>query len=338
MLVIPAVLGGVEGGARSAAAWLVPVATALVFLAHHAIVPWAQRARGRKPSPPGYAARRLVWGALYLAGASIVFSCAFAATIAGSRGPLLAIAGVASLLVAIYAVADVLDRGRSIAAEVLGMAGVSLSGPMMAAAAGRPFDLPLFGAAALTLGYFLSSLAFVRAYERMREERTAAVSACLVAHGALAAGLVAAAAGGLLPPWWWVAFVPVAARTAWGLAHPPENLRQLGWREIGVATSFTLLGSVALHHGETFTAHRAGTARYQAGPATASATATSTPGSPISRLPISSVTAVTMSRTGITASIASPGIPRGTRNAPRRSGSSCRSFNSAANSSASAAV
>lgn len=337
MLAIPTLLGGVEGGAYSSAACLVPVATLLVFLAHHAIVPWAQRMRGRKPSPPGYAARRLVWGAVYLAGASITFASAVLAAMPAAREPLLVIAGVAAALAGVYALAAVVGRGRSIPAEVLGMAGVSLCGTMMIAAAGRPLDRALFGSATLALGYFLSSLAFVRAYERMREERKAAVLTCVVLHVALAAGLVTAAAGGALPPLWWIAFVPVAARTAWGLARPPENLRQLGLREIGVALSFTLLGCAALRYGEA-AAHRLGTARYQTGPATASATAAATPGSPISWLRISSVTAVTMSRIGSAARIVSPGIPSGTRNAPRRSGSACRSFSSAPNSSANAAV
>jgi hypothetical protein len=337
MLAIPTVLGGVECGARSGAAWLVPAATLLGFLAHHAIVPWAQRVSDRKPSPPGYAARRLLWGVAYLAGALIVFSFALVATVAEARRPLLAIAGVASFFAAVYAVAAVFGRGRSIAAEVVGMAGVSLSGPMMAAAGGRPPDGPLFAAAVLAMGYFLSSLAFVRAYERMREGRAAAVSACVVVHGALAAGLIAAAVGGLLPRGWWVAFVPVAARTAWGLARPPGNLRQLGLREVAVALSFALLAGAALAYREA-AAQRFGTVQYQMGPARASATAAATPGRPISWLRISSVTAATMSRMGSAASTASPGIPTGTRNVPRKPGSARRSFNSAANSSANAAV
>jgi hypothetical protein len=338
MLAIPVVLGGAAGGTRASAAWLVPVATLLVFLAHHAIVPWAQRMRERKPSPPGYAARRLLWGAAYLIAASLVFAAAVLAAPSGARGPLLAVAGVAAMLAAVYAVAAVFGRGRSLAAEVLGMAGVSLSGPMIAAAAGRPLDRALFGAGALALGYFLSSLAFVRAYEWMREGRAAAVSACVVAHLALAAALAAAATIHVVPRWWWLAFIPVAARTAWGLVRPPGNLRQLGLREIAVALSFTLLATLVLRYGEAAAVHRPGTARYQMGPATARATAAITPGSPISSLRISSVTAVTMRRIGSIASIANPGMPTGTRNAPRRPGSAWRSFNSAANSSANAAV
>ena len=93
---------------------------------------WVQRARDGKPSPPGYAARRLVWGAAYLLVSALVFARAVAAAATAARGPLLAIAGAAAVLAVVYAVAAGAGRGRSIVAEVLGMAGLSLSAPMMA--------------------------------------------------------------------------------------------------------------------------------------------------------------------------------------------------------------
>jgi len=246
MLVIPMLLGLAAGGARSGAAWLVPPAAVFVFLAHHAIVPWAQRVLERKASPLGYAVRRLGWGAVYLSGGALVCSCAVLAARPSARGPFLAIAGVAAALAAVYAVASVLGRARSIGFEALGLAGVSLSAPMMAAAAGRPPGRSLFGAAALALGYFFSSIAYVRAYERLRENRRAAILWCVAAHVALAAALVAVAFYGALPAWWWIAFVPVFSRTVWGLAVPPSNVRRVGLREAWVAASFTLLACVAL--------------------------------------------------------------------------------------------
>jgi hypothetical protein len=247
MLAIPVLLGLAAGGLRSGAAWLIPVATLLVFLAHHAIAPWAQRTRERKPSPSGYAARRLVWGVAYLAGASLVFACALLAATSHARGSLVAIAGVAALLAALYALAAAFGHARSIAAEVLGLAGIALTGPMMVAASGRPLERSLFGAAALALGFFLSSVAFVRAYEGLSKEPGAAIRGCVIAHLAIAAGLVAAAA--LLPEWWWIAFAPVIARTAWGLARPPGNLRQVGLREAWVALAFTLIACLVLWYG-----------------------------------------------------------------------------------------
>lgn len=332
MLAIPMLFGLAAGGARSGAAWLVPEATVLVFLAHHAIVPWAQRTRERKISPRGYAARRLCWGSGYLAAAALAFSCAVMTATSAARGPFLSIAAAAAVLAAVYAIASVFGHTRSLAAEVLGLTGVSLTGPMMAAAAGRPLDRALFGVAALALGYFLSSVAFVRAYERLRAARRPAIRLCIIAHVALAGLLVAAAAYGALPAWWWIAFVPVVARTVWGLANPPDGLRQVGLREAWVAAAFTLLAGFALLQA------RFGIAQYQTGPTSASATAANTPGSPISWLRISRTTAPTMRRIGSAASTTNPGIGRGTRNGPRSSGSDRLSFKRAANSSANAAV
>jgi len=246
MLAIPMILGLATGGARSGAPWLVPPATMLVFLAHHAIVPWAQRTLERKPSPPGYTVRRVVWGGGYLAAATLVFACAVLAAAPAARGFFLAIAGAAAALAVVYAMAAILGHGRSIVVEVLGMAGMSLSAPMMAAAAGLPLDRSFFGAAALVLGYFLSSLAFVRAYERLRKERAAAIRACVIAHVAVAVALAAAAFYGALPRWWWIAFVPVVARTVWGLALPPGNIRQVGLREAWVALSFSAIAAAIL--------------------------------------------------------------------------------------------
>ena len=62
----------------------------------------------------------------------------------------------------------------------------------------------------------------------------------------IAAALSALAVYGALPPWWWVAFVPVIARTVWGLTLPPDNVRQVGLREAWVALSFTAIAAAIL--------------------------------------------------------------------------------------------
>src|SRR2546425_1142039 len=85
-----------RAGERPCAAWLVPVATVLVFLAHHAIVPWAQRTREGNPSPPGDTSRRLVWGAGYLVAAVLFFMGAVLAMGPAARTPFLAIAAAAA--------------------------------------------------------------------------------------------------------------------------------------------------------------------------------------------------------------------------------------------------
>jgi len=239
MLAIPMLLGLAAAGWRSSAAWLVAPAAALVFLAHHALVPWLQRVREGKVLPPGYAARRLLWGSVYLATATALFAAAVVMAGTPARPVVLALASVSAALAAIYVAASILGEGRFLVAEMLGMAGMALTAPMMAAAGGYRVSPELFGGAAMALGYFFSSLAYVRAYGR-----PAASGACVASHVAIAAALVVASGAGLLSRWWWVPFALVFARTALGLWRPPSNLRALGMREIPVALAFTALACV----------------------------------------------------------------------------------------------
>lgn len=246
MLAIPMVLGFGAGGWTAPPAWLIPPATALVFLAHYALVPWAQRAREGKAMPPGYAARRLVWGVVYLGGGGLFFVSVMLMTAATARGGVLAIAAGSAALAAIYATSAAFGSGRTLVAEILGMAGMSLTGPMMAAAAGRPVVPALFGSSAMALAYFFSSVAFVRSYDGLKAARREATLRCVAAHVGIAVAVGAAALAGILPRLWWVAFVPVVARTVAGLVSPPANLRALGMREIWVALSFTAIATVIL--------------------------------------------------------------------------------------------
>jgi hypothetical protein len=98
----------------------------------------------------------------------------------------------------------------------------------------------------MALGYFVSTLAFVRAYGRIDRAPRTAVAGCLAAHVALLAALGWIARQGWLSPWWAVAFVPVVARTAWGLFRPPPNLKALGLREVWVALSFTVIATLVV--------------------------------------------------------------------------------------------
>jgi len=243
MLAIPLVLGFGAGGWKAPAVWWVPPATVLVFLAHYALVPWLQRAREGKASPAGYSARRMTWGSVYLAGSAACFAGTVTLTGGEARILLLAIAAAAATLAAIYAVSAAFGSGRTLVAELLGMTGMSLTGPMMAAAAGQPLSRALFGSSALALAYFLSSVASVRSYERMKTDSPRATAFNIFAHLGIAEGIGLAALAGMLPRWWWLAFGPVIARTVWGLFSPPANLRALGMREIWVAVSFTTLGA-----------------------------------------------------------------------------------------------
>lgn len=245
MLSLPLLLGLALTGLRGAAAWLVVPAFLLPFLALDALVSVVQRARSGRASPPRYVRRRVAWGSLYLTAATACFAAAVLLTAHHARRSLLSVAILSGIAAAIYGGAAILGEGRALWSELVGMAGMSLAAPMMAAAAGLPVNGRPMGAAAMAFAYCTSAVAFVRAYDRLPTARKAA-TACVLAHVALLAGLLGLVRAGWVPPWGLAAFVPVAVRTAWGLARPPENLKRLGVRELWVATTFAVLAMVAL--------------------------------------------------------------------------------------------
>lgn len=246
MLSLPLLFGLAMTGPTSGAAWMIVPSVLLSFLAHDALVPAMQRVRSDKASPPGYVRRRAAWGSLYVAAAAACFTAAVLLTEPAARRALATVAILAGIAAAIYGGAAVLGEGRALWSELVGMAGMSLAAPMMAAAAGQGVVGRPLGAAAMAFAYCVSSVSFVRAYDRLPSARLSAVAACVLAHGVLLAGVVAVILADWLPAWGLVAFVPVVARTAWGLARPPENLKRLGMRELWVATTFAALAMASL--------------------------------------------------------------------------------------------
>jgi hypothetical protein len=246
MLVLPMVLGLAVAGRMAAPALYAACGMLLVFLARSASVPTASRLVQGRALPPGVLARRLAWTALYGAGAVACVAAALAGVGTGTRSELGAALIVPLALGSVHAMLGLAGRDRGLGAEVLGMIGLAAGAPLVAVAAGAPLDRRTIGAGALSLAYFLSSLAFVRAYRRLKSAGSVDTESCLWAHAAIVAALAALWGGGCLPAAAWAAFVPVLLRTAWGLARPPRNLATLGWREVGVAATFTIAAVAAL--------------------------------------------------------------------------------------------
>lgn len=246
MLVLPMALGLATAGRLAAPAGWVAVGMLLLFLVRSTSIPAAARLVEGRAVPPGFLARRVTWTALYGAGAAACLIAAFAGTVESDRTSVLLAAIVPMGLGAVHAALGIVGRDRTLAAEIVGMAGLASAAPLVVAASGAPLDRRAAGAGALALAYFLSSLAFVRAYRRRRTTGRIAVAPCAVAHAAIVAALVLLWRTGSLPALALAAFAPVVARTAWGLARPPRNLAELGWREVGVAAIFAVAASAAL--------------------------------------------------------------------------------------------
>ncbi len=246
MLAIPMLVGFAAAGRPGVATALLVPAMTLLFLARYVAVPAAARVVGGKTSPPGYLLRRAVWAAVYLAGAAAGFALAAAAASPVARPGALAVGIAIFVLGASHSLLALARLDRTLGGELLGMAGLAGGAPLVLAFAGRPPDRLGAGLALLCLAYFASTAAFVRAFGLLETARRRAVSVCLLAHAGILAGVVALAWGGWVPAATTLAFAPVLARTAWGLASPPANVRVLGWREAGVAAAFATLAVASL--------------------------------------------------------------------------------------------
>ena len=246
MFAIPLLLGFAAAGRPGIPTLLLVPSMTLLFLARHVAVPAAARIAGGKSSPPGYLLRRAVWTAVYLAGSAAGFASAAAAAGPGARPAALAVGAAILVLGTVHASLALARMDRTLGGEIVGMAGLAGGAPLVLAFAGRPPDGLGAGLALLCLSYFVSAAAFVRAFGRLKTERRAAIAVCLLSHAGIVAAVAALWAAGWIPAAATLAFVPVLARTAWGIASPPANVRALGWREAWVASAFAAIAVAAL--------------------------------------------------------------------------------------------
>jgi len=244
MLAIPLVLG-LAIGFRRAAPWLVVLAVLGAFLAHYALVPAMQRLRAGKAAPAAWFRARWNWGAFYLAAGGASFAAALVLAPAEARPHVAGLAVACAAGAFVFFVASVLEVGRALAGELIGIAGMALSAALVAAA-GATVDRRAWSAAAVAYAYSLSSVAFVRAYGARRDDPRGAVLRCVAAHVAIAAGLIVLWLERAVAGWTIAAFAPVVVRTALGLNRPPPNLRALGRRELVVAVSFVAVAVLSL--------------------------------------------------------------------------------------------
>ncbi len=251
MLLIPLVLGlaaaggpgGAAGGPGAAALLLIPALTFL-FLSRYAALPAAVRLLEGKPAPPGFVARRFSWTAAYLGASLACLVAALSSTPPGAFAVTLRVVAVTALLGAVQTALALAGRGRSIGGELLGMTGLASAAPLVIVASGGPLDARALGAGLVALGYFVSSLAFVRAW-RSRTRGRAGAGSCVAAHLVLGVALAVLWKTGSIPAGALAAFLPVFTRTAWGLGFPPPTIRILGWREVAVAVGFTGIAGAA---------------------------------------------------------------------------------------------
>jgi len=247
MLAIPLVVGSVAAGRPTMASVSIVPAVVLLFLARFAALPAATRLASGRNVPEGYFARRFLWSGIYLAASGALLLVAVTTTSPASRGATVATAMMTGVLGTIHAALALVALDRTVWGELIGLTGLACSAPLVISTAGRPMDGRAWSAGILCLGYFVSSLAYVRAYRRRtgRSGERDVLLACVGVHVLVVASAAALWARGWLPAGGAWVHAPVVIRTAWGLARPPASLRAVGWTEMAVASAFLVLASLA---------------------------------------------------------------------------------------------
>ncbi len=235
MLLIPPVLGWAAAREVTGGSLLAAIGVALLFVARASIVPAVAGAFRRTKAAEADLRRRAVWGVAFTVGG--LFCLTAGVALATERTGAVIAAGLVLGLGLVHAGLGASRRDRGVPAELFAMAGLAAAAALVATAAGVAPGSAALAPAVLSLAYFLSTLACVRAFGRRPGRIGAGTS--LVIHVLLWAALGALAWRRWLPAATILAFAPVLGRAVWYAAAPPRSVIALGWREVGVACAFT---------------------------------------------------------------------------------------------------
>ncbi len=243
MLVVPACLGWAAAGRLAPASLAGAAGVAALFLARAWLLSAIRDSRRRGTGPSSDAAAWL-WG--IAAAAAGMAGLAAAVTMAPPEAA--ATAGVSAAAVVLLGTAQfgssLLGQGRSVAAELAGIAGLCACGPLAAASAGVADVGMAASTGVLSFAYFVSSFASVRAFQPRKKKMGRA--SCLAIHLLLGAALAGLVPVGWLSPAALLAFLPAFARLFWYAASPPASLPALGWREVASASAFAASAATVL--------------------------------------------------------------------------------------------
>ncbi len=236
MLAIAPLLGVAAAPAPGLAAFLVFPGLLLLFLARYAALPAAIRVAQGRASPPGYLARRFAWTAVYSSAAVAALAGSLVLAPDGTRRDSLLAASIVIGFGLVHAALALVSRDREVWAELLGMTGLAAAGPLVAFAGGTPNWADALPPGILALAHSASSLSWVRAW---RDNHPAQA---IASHLLLGGGIAAAARAGFLSLPAALVFAVPLLRLVWGLSRRPRTLRELGYRELGCAVLYLLLG------------------------------------------------------------------------------------------------
>ena len=148
------------------------------------------------------------------------------------------------------------NRVRSVAGELIGICGLTLTAPLAHYAAVGEVQSLGFWLWALCILYFSSSVFFVKAvvssFLKSRSKATAVPNVtarvCVLYHGSLVLFLASLCLLNQIPALVMVAFAPVIARGLWGIptGQPKLNFARIGWTEVIYSLFFAIATILAM--------------------------------------------------------------------------------------------
>jgi len=248
MLYVPFAVGTLAAGSISIRLMFLLLSVTFVFIARESLLGWwRSRSRGQKDDQP------FKYLAIYL-------------LLAGAFGmPLLAVwrlywlapVAIGTLLLLMFNARQAIQReDRTVAAEIIAIAGLTFTAPASHYVALGHLDLTALWLWALCAMYFASSVFYVKLRvstlnPRKETERRESWRRCALYHGFLLASLLLMAFGGSVSLLVLVAFAPVLIRSLFYLARPVRriNLKLVGWLEAGYSVVFLVFMTLTFRVG-----------------------------------------------------------------------------------------
>jgi len=239
MLYVPLAAGALVAGSFPIRLLLLILSATLVFVARESLIGWVRAWKRRRPveEPRNRAILYLALGAV--AGAPLL--------IVGKLYWLAAMGLAAATLLAFNTIQSIRREDRTIAGEIIAIAGLTLTAPAAYYVAGGSWDVTALWLWMLCALYFASSVFYVKARvhalnPRQRQLAVRARRSCTVYHAVLALVLLILALTCRLDTFVLIAFSPIMVRSFWYLARPSNrvNLRRVGVIELMHSAIFLL--------------------------------------------------------------------------------------------------
>ncbi|MCW5979962.1 MAG: YwiC-like family protein [Bryobacteraceae bacterium] len=245
MLYAPLVLGALAAGEGAGRIALLALAATFVFVGREPALAWRRaRVRGRDPDNAGRLALAYFALAAAVGAPLVVFERLYG---------MLALGGISAALLAWNSQQAVKREERTLATELIGIAGLTLTAPAAFCAGRGEWSSVALWLWLLSGLYFGSSVFYVKlrvltAHAGQTPEWDRMRRLCFAYHIGLAALALGVTASERFGVWVPLAYAPVIARAFWELARPARtlSLRRIGILEIVYSIVFVALAAAGV--------------------------------------------------------------------------------------------